>query len=365
MPVYFNEKTKKYYCKFYYKDWQGIRRQKKKEGFSLVRDAKAYEQDFLNKAAGSCDMKFSALVDYYLADYKTRRRATSYENRYYIATKQFIPIFGEMPINKITPVIIRKWQNTIIDAGYSEAYQRNLSTYLSTLFNFAVKYYNLKENPVRIAGTIGKKYAGNIDFWTVEEFNRFKAALVTETEFSKRYIHRVTNTETLLFAFNTLFYTGCRVGELLALTVGDYDPTAQTLNIDKTLAIVGGKPIIQPPKTAKSKRIISLPTKLCTMFDNYIASMYEPQKNERLFPMLNKYSLTKALKSTAKLAGIKVIRIHDLRHSHASMVINFNYSPLALAERLGHEDVQTTLNIYAHLYPNKSNELAEKINSLM
>ena len=68
MPVYFNEKTKKYYCSFYYTDWQGIRRKKKKEGFTLSRDAKAYEQEFLNKAAGDCTMSFNALCDYYLAD---------------------------------------------------------------------------------------------------------------------------------------------------------------------------------------------------------------------------------------------------------------------------------------------------------
>ena len=101
------------------------------------------------------------------------------------------------------------------------------------------------------------------------------------------------------------------------------------------------------------------------MFDNYIAAMYEPQPQERLFPMLNKLNLSKALKHIAGLAHIKPIRLHDLRHSHASMLIELNVSPLAISERLGHDDVKTTLNTYSHLYPNKGNELAKKINGLM
>lgn len=81
--------------------------------------------------------------------------------------------------------------------------------------------------------------------------------------------------------------------------------------------------------------------------------------------MLNKHGLAKALKTTAKLAGIKAIRLHDLRHSHASMLIELNISPLAISERLGHDDVKTTLNTYSHLYPNKGSEVSQKINGLM
>lgn len=365
MPTYYNEKTKKYFCKFYYTDWQGIRRQKKKEGFTLAREAKAYELEFLNKIAGDCNMKFSSLCALYLADYKARRRPTTAKNKEYSINKHFLPVFGDMPLTAITPVTIRKWQNKIISAGYAETFQRSLNSYLSAIFNYAVKYYKLQANPVRLAGTIGKNKAENINFWTLDEFSAFTAALTAETSFSKQHLHRAVSNEVLLFAFNVLFYTGLRIGEFLALTVQDYNRAAQTLNINKSLAMLNGSPIIQPPKTPKSKRIINLPPKLCTMFDNYIAAMYEPQPQERLFPMLNKYNLAQALKTTARLAGIKPIRLHDLRHSHASLLINLNVSPLIISERLGHDDIKTTLNTYSHLYPNKRSELAEKINDLM
>lgn len=362
MPTYYNEKTKKYYCKFYYTDWQGIRRQKKKEGFTLARDAKAYEQEFLNKTAGDCSMKFAALYDIYITDFKARHKPTTVNQRVYDMEKYILPFLGDMPLTAITPVTIRKWQNDIISAGYAETTQRHLNAILSAIFNYAVKYYKLQANPVRLAGTIGKSHAGRIDFWTLTEFNSFINALLKNgSPLPKANI----STETLIFAYTVLFYTGLRISEFLALTIQDYNPTAQTLNINKNLAVIKKQIIIQSPKTPKSKRVITLPAKLCAMFDNYIAAMYEPQPKERLFPMLNKHNLARALKATAGIAGIKPIRLHDLRHSHASLLIELNFSPLAISERLGHDDVKTTLNTYSHLYPNKGSELAEKINGLM
>lgn len=98
MPTYYNEKTKKYYCKFYYTDWQGIRRQKKKEGFTLARDAKAYEQEFLNKTAGDCSMKFAALYDIYITDFKARHKPTTVNQRVYDMENTFC-LFGRYAAN--------------------------------------------------------------------------------------------------------------------------------------------------------------------------------------------------------------------------------------------------------------------------
>ncbi len=81
--------------------------------------------------------------------------------------------------------------------------------------------------------------------------------------------------------------------------------------------------------------------------------------------MLNKYSLGKALKRAAAAAGVKTIRVHDLRHSHASLLIELGFSPLLISERLGHENIETTLQIYSHLYPNKAAEVSDKLNQLL
>lgn len=352
MPVYFNEKTKKYYCSFYYTEWQGIRRKKKKEGFTLSRDAKAYEQEFLNKAAGDCTMSFNALCDYYLADCAKRQKPTTTASKKYIFKNQFRPVFGDMPLTEITAVKIRQWQNDMLNSPekYSPTYLHMLNNVLSALFNYAVKYYGLSGNPVKLAGKIGELRAHRMDFWTVDEFYKF-IACIDEPLYKT--------------AFNVLYFTGCRAGELLALSVGDYSPENKTLSISKNLATIGGKEYITTPKTKKSRRVISLPDKLCKMLDDYINSMYEPSAGERLFPSLNKFNLRRQLNNGVKKAGVKRIRLHDFRHSHASLLIELNFPPLAISERLGHEDIKTTLQIYAHLYPNKGSELADKLNSFI
>ena len=287
MAVYFNEKTKKYYCAFYYTDWQGRRCKKKKEGFNLSRDAKAWEQDFLAKTAGDCSMNFKDLCNYYLEDCAKRQKPTTTSSKWYMFKNQFVPVFGNMAINDITPVKIRQWQNDMLNspANYAPTYLHTLNNVLSALFNYAVKYYKLRANPVKLAGKIGETRSSKIDFWTLEEFDRFIAAV---------------DEQLYITAFNVLFFTGCRAGELLALTVGDYNPQAQTLNISKNLATIRGQQIITSPKTKKSRRVITLPPKLCDILDQYIKTLYEPAPEERLFPTLNKFNLRRQLNNGVK-----------------------------------------------------------------
>ena len=92
--------------------------------------------------------------------------------------------------------------------------------------------------------------------------------------------------------------------------------------------------------------------------------MVEATNTDALFPFLNKHSLLQAMNITSKLAGVKKIRIHDLRHSHASLLIERGFSPIMIADRLGHEKIQTTIDIYSHLYPNKDKEISKNLEQL-
>lgn len=347
-----NGKTK-YYCSFYYTDSNGERKRKKIEGFSFSRDAKQAEKDFLDKIAGNTTMTFRLLSELYLKDCKARLKPTTYKAKEYFFNANLINFFKDKPVCEITPAMIRDWQNQLLThtPPYSQTYMKTCSNWLSAFFNFAVRYYNLKNNPVRIAGSIGKSHSGRLDFWTVSEYKTFMQALKADTPFS--------------MAFELLFYTGMREGELLALTVTDIDTTAETISINKTLSVIDGKIIITPPKTPKSKRIVTIPQKVAKHLQNYINSLYDPQPTERLFPMLNKYSLGKMLKKTATAANVKIIRVHDIRHSHASLLIELGFPPLLISERLGHERIETTLQIYSHLYPNKASEVAKKLNNFV
>ena len=364
MPVYLNEKTKKYYASFYYVDWTGTRLKKKKEGFNLAREAKAYEADFLSRMAADCNIKFSALCEYYLEDFKNRHKITTYKVKKSCINAHFIDTFGNMPINAISPLTVRKWQNNIISKDFSKTYQRKINAELSAVFNYACKYYKLASNPVREAGTIGKKNAEGIDFWTIDEFKTF----ITTLKESNTIFARVADNQVLETVFTLLFYTGMRIGELLALTLADFSApcngSVATVSINKSYAYVYGKEYIQEPKTPKSKRSITIPSKVWNIVCAYIERLIDPKSQDRLFFMINKYNLGRALKSIAAEAGVKPIRVHDLRHSHASLLINMDINILAISERLGHEDIQTTLNIYGHLYPSKAEQIADKLEKI-
>jgi integrase len=162
------------------------------------------------------------------------------------------------------------------------------------------------------------------------------------------------------YAFEVLYWCGLRVGELLALTAKDFDFKKNTLSITKSYQRLKGKDVITDPKTPKSKRIISIPDFLSEEMQEYIKMFYSQSSTERLFPMSKSYlhhEMTRG--STAQ--GIKRIRIHDLRHSHVSLLIEMGFSAVAIADRVGHESIDITYR-YAHLFPSKQSEMASKLN---
>ena len=151
---------------------------------------------------------------------------------------------------------------------------------------------------------------------------------------------------------------------MLALTLNDFDFSANTVDINKNYTRLGQKDIIQAPKTPKSKRKISLPVSVMQMVKEHSERIYGYKPNQRLFTVTKNF-LHREMSKYCELSGIKRIRIHDIRHSHASMLIEIGIAPLAISERLGHEDIQTTLNTYSHLYPNKQGEIAQKLESFI
>lgn len=348
MAVYKNEQRGTYFCTFYYTDWTGKRKRKKKEGFKRQKDAKDYEREFLNKQKNNCDMNFKELSDLYLEHSKTRIKITTLQVKKYIIKERILPYFKDINVNDITPNHIRKWQNKLMDKNYKQTYLKSINKELNAIFNFAIKYYNLNSNPAFKAGSIGKKDSDAMQFWTLEEY--------------KEFIKCVDNSIAKL-AFEILFWTGLRKGELTALTFEDIDTKNKIIYVNKTYARINKKDIISDPKTPKSKREIIISKSLCNDIEKYKDKLYRFGENDRVFP-LGRNFLKKEMRKACKKSGVKEIRVHDLRHSHASLLIELGFSPLLIAERLGHEKVQTTLDIYSHLYPNKGASIADKLDDL-
>lgn len=348
MPVYYDEAAKSWYCKFYYTDYTGARKQKKKRGFKLQREAKEWERSFLERMQGIPDMTFQSLYDLYIEDMSHRLRQNSIDNKKNIFKNRILPYFKDKPINQIQASDIRQWQNEQIALGYSDAYLRRLHTVLSIIFNYAVKYYNLPSNPCQKAGSIGKN-TRSLNFWTLEQFN---AALSYATSENGR------------IALLMLFYSGVRIGELLGLTLGDFDFQANTININKSVQHFSADNIVEtPPKTENSIRTIYMPAAVMQEVQAYSKRIYGITPTDRLFTF-TKSLVRGTIKRTAEAAGIPCIRIHDLRHSHVSLLIDMGFSPHLIAERIG-DTVQMVNNTYGHLYPAKHQEVAERLNDLI
>ena len=343
MPVYKDEERGTWYVRCYYEDFTGKKKQIKKRGFKLQREAKEWEADFLRKQNGSTAMTFRAMYEIYLDDMQHRCRQSTIDGKKHVFEKLILPYFGDKPVNKITPKDIRAWQNKLIQAEYSNAYLDRIQNMVTAMFNYAVDYYNLSENPCHKAGRMGKREVV-VNFWTIDEFNR----ILTASE----------DDPTAYVSFLLLYYSGIRFGEFLALTPQDFDFSKNTLNIDKSLQRVSKQDVITPPKTEKSIRTIIMPDFVMNEVKNYMSKLYDLKENDRVFPFTKSF-INNAMARACKKSGVKRIRIHDIRHSHASYLINLGCAPLLISERLGHEKVQTTLSTYSHLYPNKHQEVVD------
>ena len=277
-----------------------------------------------------------------------RLHETTIHNKRYIFDTKITPYLGRLKIKDITATTIRKWQNEVLlSDDYSQTYIKTINNQLSAVLNYAVKYYDLPNNPCKKAGSVGKKNADEMNIWTQEDFEKFIA--VEDKPASK-------------LAFEILFWTGMRSGELLALTPADILPD-KSITINKSFTRLEGRDIVSEPKTPKSNRIVPIPDFLYNEIYDYMNTVYKIEPEERIF-YFTKYHLSSEIKRCAKLAGIQPIRVHDLRHSHTAMLIEKGYNILLISERLGHENVETTLNTYGHLYPNKHRELADDLQNM-
>ena len=351
MPAYKDEKTGKWFAKFYYTNWQGIKKQKWKRGFATKKEALGFERDFLEKQSANPDMTFQNLYEIYMEDMAARLKQSTLLTKKAVLQTHILPFFGSKPINEIKASDVRRWQAKLMSSpnNYSQTYLKKINTELNSIINYAKRFYDLNTNPCGKAGTIGKAKAEEMDYWTYDEYIAFRDGVKDK---SLSYI-----------CFEVLYWTGMREGELLALSPADIDLDNKTISINRTYQRIEGKDVFTSPKTRKSKRKIPIPDFLCQELSDYIQSRYMLDADERLFPITKSY-LSHEMIRGCKNTGVKKIRIHDIRHSHASLLINQGCDALMLADRLGHEKVSTTLNTYSHLFPHKQQELVHSLESL-
>ena len=215
MAVYKEERNNTWRVVYRVPDWTGSTKQSQKRGFATKREALAWEREFLNKTQADLSMTFASFIETYTADMKNRIKENTWHTKEHIIRTKILPYFGKRKIAEILPRDIIAWQNEMIKAcdsngkKYSPVYLKTLHNQLSAIFNHAVKFYGLRENPAAKVGNMGKARNREMLFWTQEEYQKFAFAVMDKP--------------ISYYAFEMLYWCGIREGELLALTAGDFD----------------------------------------------------------------------------------------------------------------------------------------------
>ena len=354
MPVFKNEDNGTWYVMARYVNWKGERKQKCKRGFATKKEAQEWERMFQLQNSSDLDMSFEAFTELYIRDVKNRLKENTWLTKEHIIRTKILPFFGKLKISEISTKEIITWQNEMLayrdekKKPYSQTYLKTLHNQLSAIFNHAVRYYELRSNPAAKVGNMGSEEHREMLFWTKEEYKKFAFEMMDKP--------------VSFYAFEMLYWCGIREGELLALTPADFDFDKETVTINKSYQRLHGEDVITTPKTKKSNRTIKMPQFLCEEMQEYLGMLYGLKKKDRIFTVTKSY-LHHEMDRGAKAAGVKRIRIHDLRHSHISLLIDMGFSAVAIADRVGHESIEITYQ-YAHLFPSKQTEMAKRLDDL-
>lgn len=344
-------------------DGNGKKIQKYQSGFKTKKEAKEeYFKLLLMKpdelAMAEDKMLFKAYIEeLFLPWYRTKVKERTYNNRLNTVLKHF-PYFYKLAVCDIEPIHVQKWQLKL-SKNLQPSYVRAVQGLFSLAMDRAVVLGLAVTNPSKIVGNV-KKQKQKVDFWTKEEFEKV-ISLIYKEDFYQHF---------LFISLWFLFMTGMRIGEATAIQWEDLDFETGVLSITKTLYYKNqSEYYFTEPKTQASIRQIVLDKMTLVLLKAWKNVQQKVIKTSYVMSYngipTQKHTISYAIDRYAKKAGVHRIRIHALRHSHASLLIQMGENPLIIKERLGHEDIETTLGTYGHLYPNSNFQVADKLNGVI
>lgn len=337
----------------------GKRIRKFKTGFKTQREAQMWQlqiQADFGKGAISTNstMTFKKFLDdYFIPDYKSQVRKRTFD----MSQSKFkrLSYFENMKLSDILPPHVKQWQNSMFIEGLSNNYIRSVHQILQQVFDLAVKLGMLSNNVAKTVGNV-KKDRPKVDFWTVEEFQLFIST------FDKSNIYELLYFTTFWF----FFMTGVRTSELQAIEWSKIDFEKGTVLIDCSMYYKSQKEwYLTDTKSISGVRLLYLDDDTLEHLKFWKNAQSQIGECKFVFSIadcpLVKSTLKRVLKSHSDYAKIKSIRIHDLRHSHASFMLSLGMNDLEMQNRLGHADIKTTLGTYSHLRPNAMKEVATRM----
>lgn len=345
------------------------RKQKRttRRGFKTEREAKIEEAKLQTEiqANGFLNTEITAFKQVYelwLQQYRNTVKESTYQQVLTAFKCMILVHFGNMPIKEITvpycQKVVNEWYNT-----YAETKKGRI--YTSSIFDYAISLKIISDNPMKHVKPPRKKSnekPETMKYYTSDELQQF--------------LELVKNNPLKHAMFRTLAFTGMRRGELMALTWQDIDFNNQTININKTLTNgIGYKDKIDTPKTKSSKRVISVDNKTIEVLKTWrtqqrIMSLKHghntSNKQQEIFTnvetnkRLNRVYANETLNYICKQNDFKRITVHGFRHTHCSLLFEAGLTVQEVQDRLGHADINTTMDIYAHVTEKQREKVAEK-----
>lgn len=346
---------------YYVKYWKNGKSATKR-GFKTLQEAKLFISRLQTREVDTCYIHFKDMVNEYWEYYKNTVEYSTLTRTRLFFDRYIVPNFPNKCMNSITPKDCLDFQSRIGELNKASGYKNDIMSAFKGVFKYAQKYHQLLSDPTvsleRFKKTTQEKMnikAKELRIWSPEEFELFLAKV-------ERYMYKLL--------FKLLFLTGMRKGEVLALTWMDL--LDHKLVISKSLSRKAkeGTYEIKEPKTLSSIRDVLLSDSLYNeLLEFKKAEMKIPGFSNKWFIFgrttpIAENTLTRVKDRAVIASGVKMISIHDIRHSFASMLIGNGIDIVAVSKMLGHSDVSMTLKIYTHLLQKNDDKLVNELEKI-
>lgn len=313
----------------------------KKRGFQTKREAKQYEADMMQSSEIPTSKTFLQIANEWEISIQSSPASVRQHNEHFQIR---FPTLKDKPIRSINRSALIQWRNWLAQSDFSTKTKNVTLTYVRAVFQYAADVYGYPD-PARTLKNLKKtdsEVMQEMEVWTPEEFNSFLACVDND-------LYRIY--------FDTLYWTGMRRGEAIALQCGDLSDGWVNIHASQRDATTG----LKPTKTKASRRI-----QIDDVLNKELQELKAEYRSGYLFggeTSLSPTQISRIFNAAIKKSGVKKIRLHDLRHSHATWLINHGVNIVAVSKRLGHASIEQTLKTYTHLLESTDNEMMKTINS--
>ncbi len=334
-------------------------------------EAKLIEQqllsDYKDKRSTTKHLTIQQLYDEYGEYHSHETRKTSHDSTMRALRLRVLPTMADCRLDRLSQPALAKWKNEIAASDLSITTKQNAYAAFVAMLNYAVKMDYLTKNPLSLLGNFKdsdaiEKPSDKLHYYTAEQFQCYINA-------ARQQAVTVTDWGYYVF-FCIAFYTGARKGEINALKWSDIDGNIMHIRRSIAQKLKGGD-VETPPKNKSSYRDLQIPAPLMTVLEEHrerqkaasklFSNDYRICGGER---PLRDTSIENKNTAFAKAADLPHIRIHDFRHTHASLLVNEGINIQEIARRLGHSNVQMTWNTYSHLYPREEERAVAVLNKI-